>query len=198
MSTEKILTQKEKELIAVAASIASGCVPCTTHHIKSLRGAGASEAEMLSATRIALDVRDTATEMMAEIAQGNLNYEYPREAQSASMEQPIDDLVAIGAALACNSVAGLEYYWTKASAAGVSTYQFQTAIGIARSIIKEAAKKAEITSASLVESTPANTDQQAGGCCQNTDHSPFERSNENPAVQAENRKESVPPPCSCS
>src|SRR5574342_1013408 len=104
MSTTNLLTQKEKELIAVAASIASGCVPCTMHHVKAVREAGASEAEVLGATRIALDVRDNATEMMAEVAQGNLNYEYPGKAQSGSLEQPIDNLIAMGAALACNSV----------------------------------------------------------------------------------------------
>src|SRR5512134_1626819 len=141
MSTVEILTQKEKELVAVAASIASGCVPCTIHHLKVVREAGASEAEILGVTRIALDVRDNATEMMAEAAQGNLNYEYPGKAQSGVLEQPLDDLVAIGAALACNSVAGLEYYLTAAKAAGASTRQIQTAIGVAQAIREEAAAK---------------------------------------------------------
>lgn len=45
----EILSQKEKRLIAVAASIASGCLPCTVHHIKSVREAGAAEAEVLGA-----------------------------------------------------------------------------------------------------------------------------------------------------
>ena len=99
MSTVEISTQKEKELVAVAASIASGCVPCTMHHLQSVRQAGGTEAEVLGAIRIALDVRDHATEMMAEVAQGNLDYEYPGKAQSGSLEQPIDNLIAIGAAL---------------------------------------------------------------------------------------------------
>ena len=174
MSTIEILTQKEKELVAVAASIASGCVPCTMHHIKAVREAGASEAEVLGVTRIALDVRDNATEVMAEVAQGNLNYEYPGKVQSSSMEQPINDLVATGAALACNSVTGLEYYLATARAAGASTRQIQTAIGIARAIRKEAAEKADIRVGSLIESTNAT------------------------AEKAEKQKESVPPPCGCS
>lgn len=144
MSTIEILTQKEKELVAVAASITSGCVPCTMHHIKAVREAGASEAEVLSAIGIALDVRDNATEVMAEVARGNLNYESPGKAQSGSMEQPIDNLVAIGAALACNFVAGLGYYLTTARSAGVSTRQVQIAVGIAQAIRKEAAEKADI------------------------------------------------------
>lgn len=138
MPTVEILTQKEKELVAVAASIASGCVPCTKHYLKSVRRAGASEAEVLSAIRIALDVRDYATEMMAEVAQGNLNYEYPGKAQSRSVEQLIDNLIAMGAALACNSVASLEYYWTKAEEAGASTHQMLAVIQTVRAIKREA------------------------------------------------------------
>lgn len=174
MSTVEILTQKEKELVALAASIASGCMPCTMHHIKAVREAGASEAEVLGATRIALDVRDNATEVMAEVAQGNLDYEYPGKAQSNSTEQPINDLVAIGASLACNSVAGLEYHLTKATAAGASTRQIQIAIGIARAIRKEAAEKADIRVGSLIESSGVT------------------------AEKAEKQKESAPPLCGCS
>ena len=171
MSTTDKLTQKEKELVAVAASIASGCLPCTVHHTKAVREAGASEAEVLGATRIALDVRDNATEMMAEAAHGNLSYEYPGTAQAGSMDQRIGDLVAIGAALACNFVAGLEYYLTAARTAGVSIRQIRTAIGIAGAIRKEAAEKADITIGRLVESTE---------------------------VKAENPNDFSSPPCRCS
>lgn len=114
----KRLTQKEKELVAVAASIASGCLPCTTQHIKLAHETGASDSEVLKSIYIALDVRDNATEIMAEAAQGNPVSQYPIRMQTGSMQGPINDLVSIGAALACNSVAGLEYYLTKAGAAG--------------------------------------------------------------------------------
>ena len=171
MSTKEILTQKEKELVALAASIASGCVPCTMHHIKAVREVGASEAEVLGATRIALDVRDNATEMIAEVAQGSLNYEYPGKARSSSLERPIDYLIALGAALACNSVAGLEYYLATARTTGASTHQIQTAIGIARSIRKSAAEKADSRIGIPIEPTQ---------------------------VVVEKQKESNQPPCGCS
>ena len=174
MSTVEVLTQKEKELVAVAASIASGCVPCTMHHLKALREAGASESEVLGTTRIALDVRDNATEMMAEVAQGSQNYEYPGKAQSGPIKQPIDYLIALGAALACNSVTGLEYYLAATKAAGASTRQIQTAIGIARSIRKSAAEKADSRIESLIESI------------------------QDKAENAEMQKESVPSKCACS
>ena len=171
MSTVEILTQKEKELVAVAASIASGCVPCTMHHLKAVREAGASQADVLGVIRIAVDVRDNATEVMAEVAQGSLNYEYPGKAQSGSIKQPIDNLVALGAALACNSVTGLDYYSATTKAAGASTRQIQTAIGIARSIRKSAAEKVDSRIGSLIEPSQ---------------------------VVVEKQKESIQPPCSCN
>ena len=160
MSTTDKLTQKEKELVAVAASIASGCLSCTAYHTKAVREAGAAEDEVFGAIGIALDVRDHATEMMAEAAQGNMIYGYPGNRQSSSLIQPIHNLVAIGAALACNSVAGLEYYLTAAKRADASTRQIQTAMGIARAIRKEAAEKADITIGRLAEPTEAKADKQ--------------------------------------
>ena len=161
MTTMETLTQQEKELVAVAASLAAGCLPCTTHHIKAVREAGTSDAEVLRAIRIALDVRDNATEIMAEAAQGNLNYEYPGKRQSSSLTQPIHTLVAIGAAMACNSVAGLEYYLTAARTAGASTRQIQTAIGIARAIRTEAAEKVNIPIGRLAEPTEVRPAEQS-------------------------------------
>lgn len=174
MSTVGMLTQKEKELVAVAASIASGCVPCTTHYLKSVRRAGGSETEILRAITIALDVRDHATEMMAEAAQGNLGYEYPENAQAGSVEQPIDYLIAIGASLACNSVASLEYYWTKAKLADASIHQILQVIGIVRDIRKETIEKTDAMIGSLLD--------------------PFEGRAENTKKQ----KKSIARSCSCS
>ena len=68
MSTVEILSQKEKGLIALAASIASGCLPCTEHNLQSVRQAGATDAEVLGAIDIALGVRNNATNILAEAA----------------------------------------------------------------------------------------------------------------------------------
>lgn len=173
MSTTEKLSQKEKELVAVAASIASGCVPCTRHHVQAVREAGASEAEVLGTISIALDIRDNATEIMAEIAQGNLNYQYSGKAQPGSIEESLGNLIAIGAALGCNSVADLEHHLTAARAAGTSSYQIQTAVGIARGIRNSAAEKADAVVESFMKPAQVKTEN------------------------TEKDKESVPPPCDC-
>lgn len=40
------LTPKEKELISIGGSVASGCKLCTTYHFKKVRKAGASDDEI--------------------------------------------------------------------------------------------------------------------------------------------------------
>jgi len=39
---ESRLSEKEKELVAVGASVAAGCIPCTRYHVKAVQAAGAS------------------------------------------------------------------------------------------------------------------------------------------------------------
>lgn len=178
MFTKKKFTQKEKELVAVAASIASGCLPCTTQHIKLARETGATDGEVLRSIYIALDVRDNATEIMAEAALGNPVNEYPIKGQPGSMGQPVDDLISMGAALACNSVAGLEYHMWKARMAGASTRQIQTAMGIARAIRKEAEEKTGAIIGNFIEHNQVVTGDQPGGCCHQAEHSQPKHPNE--------------------
>lgn len=192
MFTMKRLTQKEKELVAVAASISSGCLPCTTQHIELARETGASESEVLKSIYIASDVLDNATEIMVEAAQGNPVNQYPIRMQTGSMQQPIDDLVSMGAALACNSVAGLEYYLTKARAEGASTRQIQTVAGIARAIRKEAEEEADAIIGKLIEQTQVETDDQQA------DSGPLKHTNEDVTTVTEEQQVSDPPPCGCS
>jgi AhpD family alkylhydroperoxidase len=164
MSTVENLSQKEKGLIAVAASIASGCMPCTEQNIKSVGEAGADQAEIREAIDTALGARNNATNIMAEAAQGIPTTEYPIKARSGSLEQPINELVWLGAALAADSVTGLEYYLTRARAAGASTRQIRTAIGIARAIRREAAEKADAIVGSHIEPTLAEGAGTPCGC----------------------------------
>ncbi|HLE29744.1 MAG TPA: carboxymuconolactone decarboxylase family protein [Anaerolineales bacterium] len=57
MTTETSLAPKEAELIAVGASIAAGCQPCTRFHFQAARAAGADDEEIRQAVRDALEVR---------------------------------------------------------------------------------------------------------------------------------------------
>ena len=198
MFTMKELTQKEKELVAVAASIASGCLPCTTQHIKTARETGASEREVLRSIYIASDVRDNATEILTEAAQGNPVNVYPTRMQSNAMDQPIDDLISMGAAMASNSIAGLEFYLTKARAAGASTLQIQSVVGIARAIRKEAEEEADAIIKYQIEPIPVEADDQPEGYYQQAVSGFSKQINEDLTAITKEQQESDPPPCGCS
>ncbi len=51
------LTQREQELVALAAALASNCVPCIDHHIPEARRAGLTDDEIRAALELADKVR---------------------------------------------------------------------------------------------------------------------------------------------
>ena len=134
MSTDGILTQKEKELIGVGASIAAGCQPCTAHHFRAVRKAGATEAEIRQAVDAALCVRNSANKIMAELAEKHLGNGHAVEEPCCSSKPLIDELVSVGAALAVNCATNLEIHLQAARTVGATDRQIQTALGVACAI----------------------------------------------------------------
>jgi AhpD family alkylhydroperoxidase len=199
MSTIDILGQKEKELIALAVSIAAGCQPCTAHHVKVANEVGATETEISAAIENALNVRISATKIMAEIAYANQSDKCVVEPQIGSLQQLINEVISIGASLACNSVNGLEYHLQRAKITGASDRQIQTALGIARAIKKEAEEKSEAVVEGSGKPAKLQTDESCGnGCgCQNTDNSQMSETTEGVAFEARAKKETEPQSCGC-
>ena len=149
MSTNGSLTQKEKELVAIGASIAAGCQPCTTHHFEAVRQAGATESEIRQAVDAALSVRNSATEIMTGLAEMHLGTGRAVEEPGSSSRLLIGELVSIGAALAVNCVTNLETHLQAARTVGGTERQIQTALGVARAIKKVAEQKAEAITAAV-------------------------------------------------
>ena len=58
------LTFKEKELVNIGASVATGCKPCTDFHFMKVREAGANDEEVQAAIADAVAVRDGARAIM--------------------------------------------------------------------------------------------------------------------------------------
>jgi len=50
-----VLARKHKELMAVAASVATRCVPCLANHANNAMAAGASKEEVLEAAAIGVE-----------------------------------------------------------------------------------------------------------------------------------------------
>ncbi len=161
MSTNGILTRKEKELVAVGASIATGCQPCAAHHFKAVREAGATEAEIRQAVDDALCVRNSATKIMTGLAEKHLGNEPPAEGSCCSSKPLIGELVSIGAALAVNCATNLETHLQKSRTVGATDRQIQAALGVARVVKKVAEQKVE----AVMDKASAKVDEGCDDDC---------------------------------
>jgi len=158
MSTNEQLTQKEGELVAVGASIAAGCRPCTAYHVRAARAAGADEGEIRQAVNDALDVRRSATESMARLAEKHLGEVPESDATNYTEKSLISELVSVSAALAVNCVTNLETHLTAAWQLGATVRQIQTVLDIARAVKSMAGKKAEAAIAKAAEESQVCAD----------------------------------------
>ena len=68
------LSQRDRELVAIGAAIASNCIPCIEHHVPEARKAGLTDEQIVVAVRVADHVRqvparkvlDTAMRLLGE------------------------------------------------------------------------------------------------------------------------------------
>ena len=157
---EPTLSEKDQEIIAVGASVASGCLPCTKFHLRAAAGSGATAEEILQAVRDATWVRRAATEIMAS-AGGLPSAEVGQIVRPVASEGPlVRQLVAISAAYAVSCSTGLEAHMAAARALGATDRQIFAALEIACRIRDVANQKARSVAGAIL----GRTDDEAGGC----------------------------------
>lgn len=114
------VTDSERELAAVGISIAAGCKPCTSYHVKAARKAQVSDDAIKHAVAQALSVRETAAQVM-ELhgrsltggAEDSIPEQDPAEADRLTV------LISIGAAFGANCATSLKKYLSLAEDIGV-------------------------------------------------------------------------------
>lgn len=111
------LSMLEKELVAVGISIAVGCRPCTTYHLREARHAGGTDEAIGKAVAGAVYVRISATEGMRSHA---LGLEPAVGGYGSTVPEALAELVAIGASLGVNCTASLDKHLAVARSIGVS------------------------------------------------------------------------------
>ena len=130
------LTFKEKELVNIGASVATGCKPCTDFHFKKVREAGASDEEIKRALSYAMAVCDSAKEIMERHGLEHLgmtkDQEEPYRAGSTTR---VEALVSIAAAFAVNCTSNLEKHVAISRSVGITEDEI-TAVLDATSFIK--------------------------------------------------------------
>ncbi|MGO9004445.1 MAG: carboxymuconolactone decarboxylase family protein [Beijerinckiaceae bacterium] len=107
----------DKELVAIAVSIAAGCRPCTTYHVAAARKAGAADPAIQTAVASAVCVRTSATEGMRRQA---LELGPPPDGCGCSAKNVWEELAALGASLAVNCTQNIDKHLVAARALGVT------------------------------------------------------------------------------
>jgi AhpD family alkylhydroperoxidase len=166
MPNDEVLTGKERALISIGASIAAGCQPCTAHHVKAARAAGACERSVALAVETALTGRNSATAAIYEWA-GRCQGAKPEvDADFRNQKQLIAELTLIAVAVAVNSVPDLQRHLTAAREGGARPEQIQSAIDIARRIKQTAEDNLEAIASKLGgDLQPAATARPGSKCC---------------------------------
>ena len=81
------LSNKEHELVALGAAIASNCIPCTEFHISEARKLGLTDAQIVEAVRLAEKVRQVPARKVLRVALALLN-ETPEATCAGSGDSP--------------------------------------------------------------------------------------------------------------
>lgn len=115
------ISVKEKELAAVAISVAAGCKPCTDHHVGVARKARATEVEIRAAVAEAMTVRSRAGQIMQAHALAHFGAAAATDiADNAGGATRVQALIRLGAAYAVNCTSGLESALAAARHAGIA------------------------------------------------------------------------------
>ena len=69
------LSDRDRELVAIGAAIASNCVPCIEYHIPAARNAGLDEVEIREAISLADKVKRVPARKVLETAKSLLGQE---------------------------------------------------------------------------------------------------------------------------
>lgn len=134
------MTTLEKELVALAISVAAGCRPCVTHHLVEVRKAGADDKAIEQAVANAVCVRKAATEGMRRHA---LGLDPVNGGCGCAAGDPLAELIALGAALAVNCTAETDKHLAAARSLGVAQDQLDEVFALAAMIRSKAIGHAE-------------------------------------------------------
>lgn len=134
------LTMHDKELVAVAISVAVGCRPCTSYHLAEARRAGATDAAIEAMVAGAVCVRTSATEGMRRHA---LGLEPAQNGCGCGSTDTLAELAALGASLAVNCTSNIEKHLAAAQAVGVGREQFDEVLALVGKIRSKAITHAE-------------------------------------------------------
>jgi AhpD family alkylhydroperoxidase len=165
---ERELSQQEKELVGLGASVGAGCHPCLDYHLKTAIKADLDDDRLRTAITTAQLVTAQAAEDLALHIRRQLDTEDLTPAAPAASDI---ELAALGAAIGANDRTNIERHMTAAAALGVTRSQLQQAIDVANNVQTNAAgihlRAAQRTLDELVPAptaAPADPREKQGAC----------------------------------
>lgn len=69
-----ILSEKERELVALGASLGSNCLPCIAYHVREARKCGLGAEQIKEALEIAEKVRQIPAKLVRDTAYAQLDH----------------------------------------------------------------------------------------------------------------------------
>jgi AhpD family alkylhydroperoxidase len=172
---ERGLSEQEKELVGLGASVGAGCHPCVDHHLKAAKKADLDDDRLRTAITSAQLVAAQAADDLALHVQRQLDVDDLTPAAPAAIDM---ELAALGAAIGANDRTNIEGHMTAAAALGVTRSQLQQAIDVANSVQTNAsaihlraAQRMLDEVAPAQTPVPADSREESGacGCGENTD-----------------------------
>ena len=157
MPPRGLLSPKDKELVAIGASIGAGCQSCTAHHVEAAREAHATNEEIHEAIEWALVVRRHATRIMLGLAERLLGNEDAVESHEGRELPLLGELVSIAAAIGLNCTSNLEMHLRAARKAGATNRQIRVVLTLARMVRKVAMGKADAVAKALTKPSDAHS-----------------------------------------
>lgn len=123
------LTNLEKELIFVGASVAAGCKPCTEYHIKKAKKINVPDIEIRNSITIALDVRNQSRLNMGNYVEQLLYDKIFNSNPFVTKDSTIlNELLYITSAFAVNSADLLQCHINSARSFGISEENIKFAL----------------------------------------------------------------------
>ncbi len=137
MGNQEILNKKEKELIYLGASIASGCRPCKKYHLRKSSEAGLTDIEINRTIALTISIRNNATHYMESLSYNRKTVK--NEAAEKQVTKSRNDIfVGIAATYAVNFTSGLDDYIGIAKNSEFSESELGETIKISKSVIEMA------------------------------------------------------------
>lgn len=156
-----MVTALDKELVAVAISVAAGCRPCTTHHLGAARKVGASEPALEKAIAAAVAVRTGATEGMRRHA---LGLEAEAEGCGCGAADLWEELASLGASLAVNCTRNIDEHLATARRLGATAEDLEMVFASVESIRARAISHGAARFENAGLSTPKPAPAGRGDC----------------------------------